>query len=476
MKMLGYRYCALGMSIAGALLTGCGGAQSPVGPPNIALQHESPMSGGVLKIAYSFVGPPSDGSYPNGGIIAVSGILYGATTYGGSKYVKCNGSVRCGTVYELTNGSSSDRVLHTFSGPPSDGESPTNMIFHDGVFYGATQFGGTDNFGTIFELKRSARHPKRRIESVIYNFKGPPSDGADVVGLLLTDSAGALYGLTFMGGSSTTCLFNTSGCGTIFRLTPPAPGKTNWTESILHSFTGVPDGAAPDGLVWDGSTIYGTTAYGGSSTQCPYLDGCGTLYTLKKSGGKGGWTETVVHSFNVGGSPKADGSLPGGALVAATNGTIYGTTQYGGGMGSCDVEKGLTGCGVLYAFAPPAHGRTSSNDTVLYAFKGAPSDGAQPDWFIVNGTHAFYGVTGSGGNGNCDAYLGCGTIYELKRPLGGKTPWKERVLHAFQGPPNDGYAPGGPLVLSNGVLSGETYFGGSGHCAYGCGVIYSLQL
>ena len=432
-------------------------------------------SGATFKVLYSFVGPPTDGSYPTSGLIMRFGKLYGTTDYGAKGRVHCNRSTNCGTVYELTPGSSSDTVLHTFAGPPSDGDVPVSMIFANGLFYGTTQLGGAFNFGTIFELSPSSRNPGRWIETILYSFKGPPSDGDDAAGPLLIDSAGALYGVTFMGGSATTCLFKADGCGTIFKLAPPAPGQTAWKESILHSFTGAPDGAAPHGLAWDGTTIYGTTAYGGSSMQCPYLDGCGTLYSLTKNGGKNGWAETVVHSFNVSGSSQPDGSLPSGALVAGKDGTIYGTTEFGGGMGPCNVEKGLTGCGTFYAFSPSTRGRTSSNVSILYAFKGAPSDGATPRSFVLNGTRGVYGVTTSGGNGACSAYEGCGTIYELKRPLNGSIPWKEHLLHSFEGGPTDGYSPGGTLVFHNATLYGVTDVGGSGPCAFGCGIVYALQ-
>ncbi len=424
----------------------------------------------VFRVVHSFQATPSDGSYPSTGLVASNGVLYGGTSYGG-KRVNCNGSVECGTVYAIMEGSSNDRLLHTFSGPPSDGLSASGVVSYNGGFYGTTQFGGTNNVGTVFQLTPAPHHPNRWIESVIYNFKGPP-DGADI-GSLIVDSSGILYGTSFMGGSSSASLFQSSGCGAIFELAPPGPGKKNWKESILHSFGGAPDGAAPLKLIWDGDTIYGTTQYGGTSTQCPYVQGCGTLFTLKKSGRKGGWSETVVHSFNVGGSSKADGSLPSGALVVAKNGTIYGTTQYGGGKGLCNVEKGLIGCGVLYAVTG-GRGRSSADVTVVYAFGGAPTDGAQPDSFVANGSRGFFGVTVGGGSGNCDAYEGCGTIYELQRPKRGTAPWKERVLHDFVGYPTDGEAPGTDVVLDNGTLYGVTDLGGSGPCPFGCGILFSL--
>src|ERR1039458_7162610 len=54
-----------------------------------------------------------------------------------------------------------------------------------------------------------------------------------------------------------------------------------YTESVLHTFTGPPDGAAlQEGAVQDAEgNLYGTTFYGGDSAcNTPY--GCGTVYKL----------------------------------------------------------------------------------------------------------------------------------------------------------------------------------------------------
>lgn len=113
-------------------------------------------------------------------------------------------------------------------------------------------------------------------------------------------------------------------------------------------------------------------------------------------------------------------------------------------------------------------------------------DGATPFSFILNGTRGVYGITTSVGNGACQAYEGCGTIYELMRrlmrtlrrlmrPLNGRIPWKERLLHSVQGGPTDGFSPGGTLVFHNATLYGVTDLGGSGQCGFGCGIVYTLQ-
>lgn len=72
-------------------------------------------------------------------------------------------------------------------------------------------------------------------ETVLYSLKGG-IDGAGPRAGLIFDANGALYGTTCEGG--------TAGYGTVFKLTPPTAGKTQWTETVLHRFPGGSDGAS----------------------------------------------------------------------------------------------------------------------------------------------------------------------------------------------------------------------------------------
>ena len=84
-------------------------------------------------------------------------------------------------------------------------------------------------FAAILVLSASSMAAK---EKVIYRFKAG-KDGANPYGSLIADAAGNLYGTTAAGGDATNCL---SGCGTIFRLSPPAMAGLPWTETILYRF------------------------------------------------------------------------------------------------------------------------------------------------------------------------------------------------------------------------------------------------
>ena len=425
-------------------------------------------SGPVFSVLHMFQGAPSDGYVAQGLIADSSGNMYGSTVYGGAKHpYDC--TIGCGTIYQVSQ--TGDTVLYSFKAASGGAFLPSGrLVAHNGVLYGTTGAGGTTNHGTIFELTQSPSKPGKWIETVLYNFQGPPRDGDDAEGIAIVDGSGALYGTTFMGGSGTHCFFAASGCGTVFKLRPPSSSTRTWTESVLHSFSGNPDGAAPgpDLVVGGKGVLYGTTEYGGTSTRCPY-QGCGTLYRLDGQGNTS--TSTTLHSFNVN-SSVSDGSLPSGALVADAHGTLYGTTQYGGGLGNtCDVTKGLNYCGTIFAFAPASHTSKRLVESILYAFRGAPNDGAQPGELVMTAGGNFYGATVYGGSGDCQAGGGCGTIYELARATD-KSSWNETNLHSFNY--TDGAFPGSPLVLQNGDLYGTAGYGGTGPCDFGCGTIFEL--
>ena len=119
-----------------------------------------------------------------------------------------------------------------------------------------------------------------------------------------------------------------NGSGTVFELTPSAGG--GWTETVLHTFSSYPgDGAIPDGsLIFDkNGNLYGTTQAGGTYS-CGGA-GCGTVFELTPSAG-GGWSETVLYSFNDNGT---DGYHASGGVTFDTAGNLYGTTGDAGYFG-----------------------------------------------------------------------------------------------------------------------------------------------
>lgn len=170
-----------------------------------------------------------------------------------------------------------------------------------GSLYGTTQWGGTYGFGTVFKLDRAHG------ETVLYSFRGGTDGGQPLLGYLVHDMEGNLYGTTQFGG--------TYGAGTVFKLDCASK------ETVLYSFRGGTDGAYPyAGLVRDGEgNLYGTTNQGGASSY-------GTVFKVDKTG-----TETLLHTFT---GVVGDGAFPyDDLLLDAKGNNLYGTTFSGGSSG-----------------------------------------------------------------------------------------------------------------------------------------------
>jgi uncharacterized repeat protein (TIGR03803 family) len=227
------------------------------------------------KVLHAF-SSGTDGASPNGGLVLDGkGNVYGTTYAGGIEGGVC-GSGGCGAVFELRpptkiGGVWVERVLHRFGGASDGGGPSAGVIFGgSGNLYGTTVGGGAHNspWGTVFQL---ARHLNGMwTERLLYTFQDG-KDGSEPRGGLVLDSNGNLYGTATGGG--------TVGGGTIFRLRPT--GST-WTLTVLHSFTGDPDGSWPAGsLVFDtAGSLHGTTEDSGTGQACG-THGCGTVFVAE---------------------------------------------------------------------------------------------------------------------------------------------------------------------------------------------------
>ena len=318
-------------------------------------------------------------------------------------------------------------VLYTFTGA-SDGGNPVGGLSRDaeGNIYGTTCCDGAHGAGTVFMLDKAGN------ETVLYSFTGG-QDGDQPYASLIRDTEGNLYGTTFWGGVSTECNGG-FGCGVVFKL------DQSGNETVLHSFTGIGgDGANPyDGLVRDpNGNLYGTTLYGGGSSACS--GGCGVVFKVDTAG-----KETVLHSFGGG----TDGVGPLAGLVRDDEGSLYGTTQYGGAYGQGTVFK-LD---------------NARRETVLYAFTGG-ADGGQPflGYLLRDAKGNLYGTTVRGGASSCSSL--CGVVFKLDKS------GKEKALYGFTGG-TDGANPYAGLVGdAEGNLYGTTNQGG----ASGEGTVFMLD-
>ena len=220
------------------------------------------------------------------------------------------------------------------------------------------------------------------------------------------------------------------------------------TYQVIYNFSGGLDGAYPQaGLTERGGTLYGTANQGGSFNR-------GTVFKLAHSGS--GWIFSPLYSF----TGRGDGSAPIAGVVFGHDGTIYGTTEFGGQ--NCGV-----GCGTVFHLRPPVSVCKSAlcpwTETVLYQFSGS-SDGANPGYGDLTFDQAgnIYGTTVFGG------VNAQGVVYELTPSGGG---WTERAIHTFTGPRNDGANPYSSVVFDPaGNLYGTTFLGGAG----GYGTVFQL--
>jgi hypothetical protein len=152
-------------------------------------------------------------------------------------------------------------------------------------------------------------------EGVLHNF-GNDEDGQLPFangGNLVLDSAGNLYGTTYLGGSFSS--------GTAFELIRLPGGR--WKETILYDFN---DGLFPEsGLIFDSAgNLYGTTYEGGTVS-------CGVVIKLLPAS-NGTWSEETVYNFFK--NSTDDGCTPSGNIVFDASGSLFGTTQQGGLYGS----------------------------------------------------------------------------------------------------------------------------------------------
>jgi uncharacterized repeat protein (TIGR03803 family) len=217
------------------------------------------------------------------------------------------------------------------------------------------------------------------------------------------------------------------------------------TFTVLHTFTGQPDGGGPfAGVILDSSgNVYGTTNFGGVS-------GVGTVFRVDAGG-----RESVLHNFSLSGG---DAHSPVSGLIRDAAGSLYGTT-IGGGQNDDGAIYRITKLGkekVLHSFANDTNGLQPMSDLVF------DKDGNA------------YGTTFQGGDPSCQQFNWCGVVFRLSRN------GKYTVLHAFSGP--DGAYPVAGVILDvDGNLYGTTSFGGTGSCIKfrtsitGCGVVFKLD-
>jgi hypothetical protein len=401
---------------SGCSYHGCG-TLFEVSPPT---QKGGSWTDTAIYAFQGVTGSVKDGLTPEGGlIIDQDGNLYGTTTLGGNGPCILLGSpVGCGIVYELSppaqkGGAWTETILYNFQGG-NDGYFPIGDLVFDkhGNLYGATWYGGGrgtncdtyygGNCGTVFKLSPSKQKGGTWTEEILHSFAGVDNgqqvgDGADPNGALILDSKGAVYGTTYFGGNNQAGKCEGSsgatGCGTVFKLSPPTKKGGAWTEKLVYLFKGIPDGAAPSAgvILGAGGDLYGADVNGGTYGQ-------GVIFRVKPPSGKSHtWRETVLYTFE----GRADGERPTAPLIAHPRGgaLFYGTSFGGDSRGGVFFRLGNRG--------------DSWSFTALYSFTGSPNASGPGANLIFDRLGNLYSTTQYGGTGTaCQG--GCGTVFEVR--------------------------------------------------------------
>ncbi len=240
-------------------------------------------------------GSNPDGMIPTGALVeGTNGIFYGTTQYGGA-----NGT---GTIFQITpNGAFTS--VYSFSAlgganfdANADGATPNSLTLGtDGNFYGTTQAGGANGWGTFFQFTTAGAL------TPLYSFAATDSDAASPQAALVQGANGSFYGTSTFGGSGLS--------GTIFAMTPSG------AEKVLYSFSGGNDGGLPNAALTLGSdgNFYGTTAGAG-------VNGNGTLFKISPAG-----AFSSIYSFAAlnANSENPIGANPSAALTQGRDGNLY---------------------------------------------------------------------------------------------------------------------------------------------------------
>jgi uncharacterized repeat protein (TIGR03803 family) len=178
---------------------------------------------GTLTTLWQFGGNPTNGQnpYAAGLVQGSDGNFYGTTIQGGTN--------NYGTVFRITTNGALTTLWQFSSGGTTNGTSPEAGLAQgsDGDFYGTTEYGGTNNVGTVFKLFVHLNPPANQISSILVDSTGTnlvfgipsvasetyqlqfspsmsPTNWVNVPAVSVTNSIGALLTVTNFGGASQT--------------------------------------------------------------------------------------------------------------------------------------------------------------------------------------------------------------------------------------------------------------------------------
>lgn len=341
-------------------ITAAYGGSCRLNVPSEGAMYVCDMQGRGFCALHTFLSPnpdPVDGQSPLCELIEVDNHLYGTTSYGGET------STSCGTVFDCDLRDPYDyyQIFHNFdSANTNDGYWLPAGLTKGNTFpfgagglpltriFGVTSYGGTNNFGTIFQYEVGGLQADTNSFETIYTFNGL----RDPEAALFYDGTN-LYGTTC---GSTPSVDWIGYPGGIYSINPDSMVFTQlcttaWTSAHLGPVIKV------------GDTLYGAVGNaGGPYDQYRY----GYVYSLQ------GTNFTILHNFTNGPS---DGSNPHCGLTWITNNSIYmqrtalpnlvcEIRRYSSMLYGTTVEGGTFGYGTIFAL--PISSRSETNLIQLF--------------------------------------------------------------------------------------------------------------
>lgn len=253
---------------------------------------------GTCTTVFNFDGA-LHGKFPFGSLMKASnGKLYGTTKEGGSS--------NQGVIfeYDLSSNTCTNKFdFHTNNGSPGTNPQDGLVEAPDGNLYGMTHSGGSiDGYGALYKF-----NPVSGAYTKMLNFN--LTDGILPTGSLINGPGSKLYGMVSSGGMSNS--------GVLFEYDPAANVYTK-----KFDFSDATGGAHPQGGLMQASNgkFYGTT-YGIHT----YKNYGGTLYEFDPL------NQTYVKKIDFTGN---GGINPIGSLIEALPGKLYGVASQSGGSGS----------------------------------------------------------------------------------------------------------------------------------------------
>ena len=381
--------------LASVLALGCGLAES--------------AHAGRAKLIDTF---PTGGYYPDYGLTATQGALYGVTSLGNSQ------DDACGTVFQLVrhHGQWASTTLHSFSCGNGSGEpNPLTVDGATGDVWGSISSG---SYGVVFRLVKPHGAGEWAYET-IYQFQGGTDGNLNSIQAPLLLQGGAAFGMADAANNGSGADF--------YSLTN---NGSTWQKTTLATIANL-----------HANAIVGFDAAGAVYISANQAGAASHVYQLVPQQG-GSWTVTSIAQFNLGhvyGSisnlvldgtgnvfglearniksdvfelmpPTGGGTKWTKSIIADPSRRRYGLTSLALGLGG-DLVGTIYGDqdsygGAAIAMTPPTNGGTTWTSTVLWDFSRRGPD-SNPLSINVGPYGNYYGTM----NNTYDN----GAVYELKR-------------------------------------------------------------